>query len=99
MYLDHYKDDDSGVGWLLFAMLMLAVMVVSFAVAYAALHLWTISTLLLRLSERRWIKVGWWTLILAVLVYPSFRGDPGAPPVGGRYTFCHFQCPGLHPNK
>jgi hypothetical protein len=69
VYLDRYKDDDSGVGWLLFATLMFAVMVFSFAVAYAALHLWAISTLLLRLTERQWIRATGWMLVLALLVY------------------------------
>ena len=66
---DKCRDDSSGVGWLLFAMLMFAVMVFSFAVAYAALHLWAISTLLLRLTERQWIRATGWVMVLGLLVY------------------------------
>ena len=68
MYLDRYKDDSTDAGWLLFAMLMFVVMVVSFTIAYAALHLWAISTLLLRLSERQWLRAMGWMLVLALLV-------------------------------
>jgi hypothetical protein len=73
MYLDRYKDDNSGAGWLLFAMLMFAVMIVSFTIAYAALHLWALSTLLLRLMEGRWITASWWACVLAVLVYIDWQ--------------------------
>jgi hypothetical protein len=69
MYLDRYKDDDTGVGWLLFAMLMFAVMIASFAVAFAALHIWATSTLLLRLMEGRWFRATGWAMVLGLLIY------------------------------
>jgi hypothetical protein len=73
VYLDRYKDDDTGVGWLLFAMLMFVVMIASFSIAFIALHLWAISTLLLRLMERRWIRATGWASILGVLIYIDWQ--------------------------
>jgi hypothetical protein len=70
---DKCRDDSTGVGWLLFAMLMFVVMVASFTIAYAALHLWAISTLLLRLMERQWIRATGWMCVLAVLVYIDWQ--------------------------
>jgi hypothetical protein len=70
---DKCRDDSTGVGWLLFAMLMFAVMIASFAVAFAALHLWAISTLLLRLMERRWFRAIGWMMVLALLIYIDWQ--------------------------
>lgn len=73
MYLDRYKDDDSGVGWLLFAMLMLAISVFAFSIAYFAAHIWLVANIALRLMERRWITASWWASVLGVLVYIDWQ--------------------------
>jgi hypothetical protein len=73
VFHNHCRDDDSGVGWLLFACLMFAVMIASFTIAYAALHLWAVSTLLLRLSERQWLRATGWAMVLALLIYIDWQ--------------------------
>jgi hypothetical protein len=69
VFHNHRRDNDStGVAALMFAMVCLTIMVFAFSIAYAALHLWAISTLLLRLMEGRWIRASGWMLVLALLV-------------------------------
>ena len=62
-------DDSSGVGWLLFAMLMLAISVFAFSIAYFCAHLWLIANIGLRLMDRQWFRASWWASVLGVLVF------------------------------
>jgi hypothetical protein len=62
------RDDSTGVAALMFAMVCFAIMLFAFSIAFAALHLWAISTLLLRLMERRWLRATGWMLVLALLI-------------------------------
>ena len=61
-------NDSSGIGALMFAMVCLTIAFFAFSIAYAALHLWAISTLLLRLMERKWLRASGWAMVLALLV-------------------------------
>jgi hypothetical protein len=67
------RDDSTGVAALMFAAVCFAIMIVSFTVAYAALHLWAISTLLLRLMERQWIRATGWAMVLGLLIYIDWQ--------------------------
>jgi hypothetical protein len=75
VYLDHYndRDDSSGVGWILFAMLMFAVAAISFTIAIAAAHLWLGAVILLHISEGKWFRAGWWTCVLVLLIAIDVR--------------------------
>lgn len=65
----HYKDDSTGVGWLLFAMLMLAISVFAFSIAYFCAHLWLMANIGLRLMDRQWFRAGGWAMVLGLLIY------------------------------
>jgi hypothetical protein len=65
----HERDDSAGVGWLLFAMVMFAMMSVAFTVAYIGAHVWLIGLIALRSSQGHWFRALAWTCVLAVLLY------------------------------
>ena len=69
--LIHYRarDDSDGVAWIIFAIVCFVIAAVSFSIAYACAHIWLIATLLLRLCEGKWIRAGWWALLLALLIH------------------------------
>lgn len=73
MYLDRYKDDSTGVGWLLFAMLMLTISVLAFSVAYFCAHIWLIANIGLRLMDRQWFRATGWMCVLGLLVYIDWQ--------------------------
>ena len=73
MYVDRYKDDDSGVGWLLFAMLMFAIAIFAFSIAYFCAHIWLVANIGLRLMDKQWFRASWWACVLALLVYIDWQ--------------------------
>lgn len=66
---DKCRDDSTGVGWLLFAMLMLTISVFAFSIAYFCAHLWLIANIGLRLMDRQWFRAAWWAMVLGLLIY------------------------------
>jgi hypothetical protein len=66
---DKCRDDSTGAGWLLFAMLMLTISVLAFSIAYFCAHLWLIANIGLRLMEKQWFRATWWASVLALLIY------------------------------
>jgi multisubunit Na+/H+ antiporter MnhG subunit len=65
----HERDDSTGVGWILFAMVCFAVAAVAFSIVLIAAHLWLVAQIGLRLLDKQWFRAGWWTCVLLVLFY------------------------------
>jgi hypothetical protein len=58
----------SGVGWLLFSLFCFIVAAYAFFAAFIALQIWLAATILLRLTEGRYIRAALWSCVLAFLV-------------------------------
>jgi hypothetical protein len=61
--------ESTGVGALLFALLMFIGAAISFSVAIIALHLWFASRFILRLMEGKWFRAIGWLVLLLILFY------------------------------
>ena len=61
--------DSSGIGALLFAMVMFIGAAISFSLVAIAAHLWVLAQLGRRLQDRQWGRAGWWTAVLLFLLY------------------------------
>jgi hypothetical protein len=65
----YHERDDTGVGWLLFAMVMFAMMTFAVSIAYIGAHVWLIGLIALRSSRGQWLRAIAWMCVLAVLIY------------------------------
>jgi hypothetical protein len=65
----HERDESTGVGWLLFAMVMFAIMTFAVSIAYIGAHVWLIGLIALRSSKGQWFRALAWTCVLVVLIY------------------------------
>ena len=64
-----HERDSTGIGWLLFAMVMFAIMTFAFSIAYIGAHVWLIAIIALRSSKGQWFRAVGWACILAILIY------------------------------
>jgi hypothetical protein len=62
-------DEDIGVGWILLAMLGLAITFIAFWVVVVSAHIWLLATILMRVCEGIYVRAVVWSCILAWLVY------------------------------
>jgi hypothetical protein len=64
-----HNDDGSGVGWIIFGMVMLASAAIMFSIAAVAFHIWVLCQIGLRLLDKQWWRAGWWFAVLLFLFY------------------------------
>ena len=64
-----HHHESSGVGWILFAMVMFAGAFLAFSVAAVAFHIWVFCQIGLRLLDRQWFRAIRWTAVLLFLFY------------------------------
>jgi hypothetical protein len=62
-------EQSSGVGWIIFAIVMFIGAAISFSIAIIAAHIWIFCQIMLRLLDRQWFRAMWWTFILLFLFY------------------------------
>jgi hypothetical protein len=64
-----YGHEPSGVGWIIFAMVMFIGAAICFSIAAIAFHLWVFCQIGGRLLDRQWFRAIWWTAVLLFLFY------------------------------
>jgi hypothetical protein len=62
-------EQSSGVGWIIFAMVMFAGAFIAFSIAAIAFHIWIFCQIMLRLLDRQWFRAMWWAFVLLFLFY------------------------------
>jgi hypothetical protein len=61
--------ENTGVGWLIFAMFCFITAAICFSLVAIVVHLWVLAQLGKRLQDRQWWRARWWTAVLLFLLY------------------------------